>query len=66
MRTGSRVGAALARSRAEGSGLRGPYERQKRRWQEEREQPVRLMRFVERPKPYDTDATGELNIATLG
>jgi hypothetical protein len=49
-----------------GAGIRGPYERQKRRWEEDREQPVRLMQFVERPKPYDSGATGELNIAALG
>jgi hypothetical protein len=49
-----------------GSGLRGPYEHQKKRWQEDREQPYRLMSFVERPKPYDTNATGELNIEALG
>jgi hypothetical protein len=49
-----------------GSGLRGPYEHQKKRWQEDREQPYRLMSFVERPKPYDTNATGELNIEVLG
>jgi hypothetical protein len=49
-----------------GSGLRGPYERQKKRWKEDRQQPVRLMRFVERPKPYDAGATGELNIEVLG
>ena len=29
-----------------GAGLRGPYERQMRRWKEDREQPVRLMQFV--------------------
>ena len=50
----------------EKAGLRGPYERQKRRYEEDREQPVRLMQFVERPKPYDSGATGELNIEALG
>jgi hypothetical protein len=49
-----------------GVGLRGPYEQQKRRWQEDREQPVQLMRFVERPKAYDSRATGELNVEALG
>jgi hypothetical protein len=49
-----------------GTGLRGPYEHQKKQWQEDREQPYRLMRFLERPKPYDTGATGELNIEALG
>jgi hypothetical protein len=49
-----------------GAGLRGPYEYQKRRWQEDRDRPVALMQFVYRPKPYDTGATGELNIAALG
>jgi hypothetical protein len=49
-----------------GAGLRGPYERQKRRYEEDREQPVRLMHFVDRPKPYDSGATGELDIEALG
>jgi hypothetical protein len=35
-------------------------------WQEDREQPIRLMQFVERPKPYDSGPTGELNIEALG
>ena len=48
-----------------GAGLRGSYDRQMRRWHEDREQPVRLMQFVERPKPYDRGATGELNIEAL-
>jgi hypothetical protein len=48
-----------------GAGLRGPYEQQLRRWKQDREQPVRLMLFVERPKPYDSGATGELNIEAL-
>lgn len=54
------------RIREKGSGPRGPYERQKRQWQADREGPIHLMRFVERPKPYDTGATGELNIEVLG
>jgi hypothetical protein len=49
-----------------GAGIRGPYERQKKRFEEDREQPVRLMQFVERPKAYDSGATGELNIEALG
>jgi hypothetical protein len=49
-----------------GVGLRGLYEHQMRRWHEDREQPYRLMSFVQRPKPYDRAATGELNIETLG
>jgi hypothetical protein len=49
-----------------GSGLRGRYEVEMERWREDRDQPVRLMQFLERPKPYDSAATGELNIAALG
>jgi hypothetical protein len=49
-----------------GAGLRGPYERQWKRWQEDREKPVREMLFLERPKPYDSGATGELNIEVIG
>jgi hypothetical protein len=49
-----------------GAGLRGPYEQQRRRWQEDREKPYRLMLFLDRPKPYDSGATGELNIEVLG
>lgn len=49
-----------------GVGQRGPYEHQLRRWKQDREQPFRLMQFVERPKPYDSEATGELNIEALG
>lgn len=49
-----------------GAGLRGPYERQRKRWQEDREKPYRLMLFLDRPKPYDSGATGELNIEVLG
>jgi hypothetical protein len=48
-----------------GAGQRGPYERQLERWKHDREQPFRLMQFVERPKPYDRGATGELNIDAL-
>jgi hypothetical protein len=49
-----------------GAGLRGPYERQRKRWQEDREKPYRLMLFLDRPKPYDSRATGELNVEALG
>ena len=49
-----------------GAGLRGPYERQRKRWHEDREKPYRLMLFLDRPKPYDSGATGELNIEVLG
>ena len=49
-----------------GAGLRGPYEHQVRRWKHDREQPYRLMQFVDRPKPYDSGSTGELNVEALG
>lgn len=49
-----------------GAGQRGPYEHQLKRWKHDREQPYRLMQFVERPKAYDSGATGELNIEALG
>ncbi|HEY8722235.1 MAG TPA: hypothetical protein VIL92_00075 [Gaiellaceae bacterium] len=49
-----------------GAGLRGPYEWQMKRWRQDRDEPVRLMRFVQRPKPYDSAATGELNVQALG
>jgi hypothetical protein len=49
-----------------GAGQRGPYEAQKRRWKEDREGPIHMMRFVDRPKPYDSNATGELNIEVIG
>lgn len=49
-----------------GVGQRGPYEQQMQRWKQDREQPLRLMQFVDRPKPYDGGATGELNIEALG
>lgn len=49
-----------------GAGLRGPYEHQRKRWQEDREKPFRQMLFLDRPKPYDSGATGELNIVALG
>lgn len=49
-----------------GGGQRGPYEHQMRRWKADREQPLRLMQFVERPKAYDSGATGELNVEALG
>lgn len=49
-----------------GAGLRAPYDRQMREWQEDRERPVQLMRFARKPKPYDSDATGELELEVLG
>lgn len=49
-----------------GAGLRGPYDQQRKRWQEDREKPFRQMLFLDRPKPYDSGATGELNIESLG
>jgi hypothetical protein len=49
-----------------GSGLRGPYERERKRWQEDREKPFREMLFLQRPKPYDSGATGELNVEVVG
>jgi hypothetical protein len=49
-----------------GAGQRGPYEHQLTRWKNDREQPLRLMQFVDRPKPYDSGASGELNIEVLG
>lgn len=49
-----------------GAGTRGPYEQQLARWKRDREQPSRLMQFVDRPKAYDAGATGELNIEALG
>lgn len=49
-----------------GAGQRRPYEHQLKHWKHDREQPFRLMQFVERPKPYDSGATGELNIEALG
>ncbi len=49
-----------------GAGQRGPYEHQLKRWKHDREQPFRLMQFVDRPKPYDSGATGELNMEALG
>ena len=49
-----------------GAGQRGPYEHQMTRWKQDREQPVRLMQFLNRPKPYDSAATGELNVEALG
>ena len=47
------------------AGQRGPYEHQMKRWKADREQPFRLMQLVERPKPYDGGATGELNVEAL-
>ncbi len=40
-----------------GAALRGPYEHQLKRWQQDREQPVRYMLFLNRPKPYDSGAS---------
>jgi hypothetical protein len=48
-----------------GAGQRGPYEEQMKRWKQDREQPVRLMQFVDRPRPYDSPATGELNVEAV-
>jgi hypothetical protein len=48
-----------------GAGLRGPYEQQLKRWREDRDKPVQLMQFLDRPKPYDSGASGELNIEAL-
>jgi hypothetical protein len=49
-----------------GAGLRAPYEHQMKHWQQDREKPAHLTLFVQRPKPYDGGATGELNIEALG
>lgn len=49
-----------------GVGRRGPYEEQLKRWHDDRDRPYALMRFVERPKAYDSGASGELNIQVLG
>lgn len=49
-----------------GAGLRGPYEHQRKRWHEDREKPFSQMLFLDRPKPYDRAASGELNIEALG
>ncbi len=49
-----------------GAGQRGPYEREMKRWKQDRERPIRPMHFVQRPKPYDVSATGELNIEVTG
>ena len=49
-----------------GAGLRGSYEQHKKRWQEDGDRPVGLMQFVNGPKPYDTGATGEVNVEALG
>lgn len=48
-----------------GAGLRGPSERDLARWKHDREQPYSRMQFLDRPKPYDSGATGELNIEAL-
>ena len=48
-----------------GAGLRGPWERQLKRWEEDRRSP-RDWLYAERPKPYDAHATGELNASVLG
>ena len=43
-----------------GCGFRGPYEQQLKRWHEdpEKPKPYRLMLVLDRPKPYDSAATG--------
>jgi hypothetical protein len=46
--------------------LRGIYERQMERWRDDREKPVQEMLFLNRPKPYDSAATGQLNLEIVG
>ena len=46
-------------------GLRGPWERQLKHWQEDRRSPRHWL-YATRPKPYDAHATGELNASVLG
>jgi hypothetical protein len=48
-----------------GVGLRGPWEQQKKRWEEDRLSP-RYSLYSVRPSPYDGNATGELNVSVLG
>jgi hypothetical protein len=36
------------------------------RWREDREKPFGEMLFLSRPKPYDSGASGQLNIAIVG
>jgi hypothetical protein len=48
-----------------GAGLRGPYENAMTRWKRDREQPFHLGYYPSKPKPYDSAATGELNVASL-
>ena len=47
-----------------GAGLRGVWEQQRQHYEEHRLDPYRL--HVERPEPYDKNASGELNMAILG
>src|SRR5205814_1444596 len=49
-----------------GCGPRAPYEQQMERWREDRERPFREMLFLNRPKPYDSAALGQLNVAVVG
>jgi hypothetical protein len=55
-----------ARIWEKGVGMRGPYERERKRWQVDRENPFQDMLFVQRPKPYDSGATGEVNVEIIG
>jgi hypothetical protein len=48
-----------------GVGLRGPWERQKQHWEEDRLSP-RFPLYATRPVTYDKNATGELNASILG
>jgi hypothetical protein len=48
-----------------GAGLRGPWEHQKKRWEEDRRSP-RFGLYSSRPSAYDKGATGELNASILG
>ena len=48
-----------------GAGLRGPWEQQQKRWEEDRLSP-RFGLYSSRPRDYDADATGELNASILG
>jgi hypothetical protein len=48
-----------------GVGVRGVWERQRDRWEQERLSP-RLGLYLSRPEPYDAGGTGELNLSVLG
>ena len=48
-----------------GAGLRGPWEQQKKSWEEDRLSP-RFGLYASRPRAYDAHATGELNASILG